>query len=241
MLLRLQTADLGGLLCVCPSSFIWVSSLKLRDALPKSCMGVTRKPVLAMIVCRTGSFCAWASRALYGTSVSGGERGGAVSPMTCHSICICPYCTVNTHPFSSFVLIASSGHCGQTACPKGDNGAFIAQGICLCPSLLFATSASLAGVRLFICSLPKDKKLVELMKTQVCCIIKIANHFSSLLFFRVKRPPDPQDIRNPQYQQVQFYAILKSQRNKMSLKIPQSSVSINLQSAPLLKVDFMSA
>lgn len=70
----------------------------------------------------------------------------------------------------------------------------MAQGVWLCPSLLFAKSASLAGVRLFVCSLPKDKKLVELMKTQASCGIKIANHFSSLLFFRVKRPPDPQDI-----------------------------------------------
>lgn len=91
----------------------------------------------------------------------------------------------------------------------GDSRASVAQGVCLCPSLLFAKSASLAGVRLFVCSLPKDKKLVELMKIQASCGIKIANHFFSLLFFRVKRPPRPSGYQYPQYQQVQFAAILK--------------------------------
>lgn len=70
------------------------------------------------------------------------------------------------------------------------------------------------------------------MKTRASCVIKIANHFSSLLFFRVKRPPDPQDIRNPQYQQLQRYAVLRSQQQSESEDPTAPRIPINLQSVP---------
>jgi hypothetical protein len=104
-----------------------------------------------------------------------------------------------------------------------------------CPFTHFTESATIPGLKLFVCSLPKDKKLVEL-KTQASCVIKMGNRFSSLLIFRDKRTPDPKGIRNSQYKQVQFPAIIKSQQNK----IKQNIIQHDIPSLSPVRVNFRS-